>query len=64
MHELQEKISMEMTSFFYNKDDWVGVFHGSTLNKGKKSIMLTGESDQVRALHLDSFIKWIFISCR
>ena len=46
MHELQGKISMEMTSFFYNKkeDDWIGVFHGSTLNKGNKSIMLTGES--------------------
>lgn len=46
MHELQGKISMEMTSYFYNKneDDWIGVFHGSTLNKGNKSIMLTGES--------------------
>ncbi len=46
MHELQGKISMEMTSFFYNKKevDWIGVFHGSTLNKGNKSIMLTGES--------------------
>ena len=46
MHELQGKISMEMTSYFYNKieDDWIGVFHGSTLNKGKRSIMLTGES--------------------
>ena len=46
MHELQGKISMEMTSYFYNKkeEDWIGVFHGSTLNKGNKSIMLTGES--------------------
>ena len=46
MHELQGKISMEMTSYFYGKkeDDWIGVFHGSTLNKGDKSIMLTGES--------------------
>ena len=46
MHELQGKISMEMTSYFYSKkeEDWIGVFHGSTLNKGNKSIMLTGES--------------------
>ena len=46
MHELQGKISMQMTSYFYNKkeDDWIGVFHGSTLNKGNKSIMLTGRS--------------------
>ena len=46
MHELQGKISMEMTSYFYNKkeNDWIGVFHGSTLSKGNKSIMLTGES--------------------
>ena len=46
MNELQGKISMEMTSYFYNKkeEDWIGVFHGSTLNKGNKSIMLTGES--------------------
>ena len=52
MHELQGKISMEMTSFFYNKkeDDWIGVFHGSTLNKGKNQLCLLGNLDQVRAL--------------
>ncbi len=46
MHELQGKVSMEMMSYFYNKKehDWIGVFHGSTLHKGNKSIMLTGES--------------------
>ena len=36
MHELQGKVSMEMTSYFHNKKehDWIGVFHGSTLKEG------------------------------
>ena len=46
MHEFQGKVSMELTSFFHNKNDqdWSCVFHGSTLFKDNKSIMLTGES--------------------
>jgi hypothetical protein len=46
MHEFQGKVSMELTSFFHNKDEseWTCVFHGSTLCKKEKSIMLTGDS--------------------
>jgi energy-coupling factor transporter ATP-binding protein EcfA2 len=46
MHEFQGKVSMELTSFFHNKDEseWTCVFHGSTLSKKEKSIMLTGDS--------------------
>jgi GTPase SAR1 family protein len=37
---------MELTSFFHVKDEseWTCVFHGSTLSKKEKSIMLTGDS--------------------
>ena len=46
MHEFQGKVSMELTSFFHNKDDsdWVSVFHGSTLCKKNNTVMLTGDS--------------------
>ena len=46
MHEFQGKVSMELTSFFHNKgeSEWTCVFHGSTLSKKEKSIMLTGDS--------------------
>jgi hypothetical protein len=46
MHEFQGKVSMELTSFFHVKDEseWTCVFHGSTLSKKEKSIMLTGDS--------------------
>ena len=46
MHEFQGKVSMELTSFFHRKDEseWTSVFHGSTLSKKEKSIMLTGDS--------------------
>ena len=46
MHEFQGKVSMELTSFFHNKgeSEWTCVFHGSTLCKKEKSIMLTGDS--------------------
>ena len=46
MHEFQGKVSMELTSFFHNKKehDWTCVFHGSTLTKVDKSVMLTGDS--------------------
>ena len=46
MHEFQGKVSMELTSFFHNKkeDNWTCVFHGSTLTKVDKSVMLTGDS--------------------
>ena len=46
MHEFQGKVSMELTSIFHSKDEseWTCVFHGSTLSKKEKSIMLTGDS--------------------
>ena len=46
MHEFQGKVSMELTSFFHSKDEseWTCVFHGSTLSKKEKTIMLTGDS--------------------
>ena len=46
MHEFQGKVSMELTSLFHCKDEseWTCVFHGSTLSKKEKSIMLTGDS--------------------
>ena len=46
MHEFQGKVSMELTSFFHgmNDSDWTAVFHGSTLFKKNKGLMLTGDS--------------------
>jgi len=46
MHEFQGKVSMELTSFFHSKyeSEWTCVFHGSTLSKKEKTIMLTGDS--------------------
>jgi len=46
MHEFQGKISMELTSFFHNKQesDWTAVFHGSTLSHMNNCLMLTGDS--------------------
>ena len=46
MHEFQGKISMELTSFFHNRQesDWTAVFHGSTLSYMNNCLMLTGES--------------------
>ena len=46
MHEFQGKISMELSSFFHNKQesDWTAVFHGSTLSHKNNCLMLTGDS--------------------
>jgi len=46
MHEFQGKFSMELTSFFYdkNEEDWMGVFHASAVANNKNAIMLTGDS--------------------
>ena len=46
MHEFQGKISMELTSFFHNRQEseWTAVFHGSTLSHMNNCLMLTGES--------------------
>ena len=46
MHEFQGKVSMELTSIFHSKDEseWTCVFHGSTLSKKERTIMLTGDS--------------------
>ena len=46
MHEFQGKFSMELTSFYYGKNekDWMGVFHASAVTNDKNAIMLTGDS--------------------
>ena len=43
MHEFQGKFSMELTSFYYGKNekDWMGVFHASAVTNDKNAIMLT-----------------------
>jgi hypothetical protein len=46
LHEFQGKFSMELVCEFHNEheDNWMGVFHASTVSKGNKSIMFTGDS--------------------
>ena len=46
MHEFQGKFSMELISSFHEKteNDWMGVFHASTVCKDGSGIIFTGDS--------------------